>query len=112
MSDDWRYMGDPNEQALKDGRRYMQLNNHITTLSTAIKLLENYEEPKDPHLGYGPVTHLLEKLKERREKLKPQLKVMITCDGCWGARREGHGERCGRCGGSGEISVRLRVGAY
>jgi hypothetical protein len=106
--DDWRYIGSDNDddKKVKAGREYQELEGHVAIIRKAATLLGHYDMEKDT-----VVTHLEKQLVAKMKKLAPNLNEQILCDGCWGARREGHGESCGRCNGRGTIPVWLRVGA-
>lgn len=103
MTDDWRYKGD-DARAVRAGREYMEVCKDLDAFDTAADLLLKYSE--HPTV----LDNVRKRLCDRMDVLNPELNGKVVCDSCWGARREGHGERCGRCGGDGQISVGLRVG--
>jgi hypothetical protein len=49
-------------------------------------------------------------LRELTIELHAGLNALVTCDVCGGARREGHGEVCARCSGTGKALAWLVAG--
>lgn len=102
MSDTWRYEAE-DQKTIEKVRRYHSLRSDCEILNRAMAVLDHFEGDK------RSVEETEALVRTRMLELKPAMKTEIKCDSCWGARREGHGERCGRCGGSGTIPAYLHV---
>lgn len=102
MRSDWGYSNEE-QRLLEKARRYHSLRSDCEILNRAMAVLTHFEG------GKTEVERVEATVRERMLELKPVLKQEITCDACWGARREGHGETCSRCNGDGTIPVYLHA---